>query len=181
MFTGHLAAESINLREKVLMEAFHLLHPSFRRKPVPIERQNMDIPVSDMSNRNGIKIMLFFECRQLCRNRRNLIKRYDKVFGNIHNIDVTSCFGKLAAAAPDAVVRLDNVYSATFFTNFTGFFHFPVQFIFIERLHRHDDIADTFIHMRQRNLTESGTNAKRFIIHVFNTRRFNTRFQEFIR
>jgi hypothetical protein len=83
----------------------------------------------------------------------------------------------MTAGTPNTIISLQYVDCASCFTDIRQFFHFLIQFIFIECFYGDDIICGTFVDSRQRTLTEFTAHHERLIIHEFDTGRFDTGLQ----
>ncbi|SCI88739.1 Uncharacterised protein [uncultured Ruminococcus sp.] len=162
------------------MEAFHLFHPFDRRQLVDVQRQDVDVAVADMGRRYAVNAVFFFQSRNLGGDFGDVFEGNDEVFGDEHDVDVAGRFGELTAASPDAVVGLDDVDSAHGVAQIAQFFHLLVQFVFVERFYRNDDVAAAFVDVGQGYLAELAAHGQGLVVHVFDARRFEAGLEDLV-
>ena len=92
--------------------------------------------------------------------------RNDQVFRRGDFREDARAFQAVAAYFPDAVVGFDDVRSPTFFTDSGQFFHFIVQFVFVEGFDGNDIITAIFV-VRQFQVAVIAGAADEVVIHEF--------------
>lgn len=97
------------------MEGLDLLEPFFRRQAFGIQRQDVDVTIADVSNRDAVEVVFFAQLRDLFGDFRNLVQGDDEVFRLEHLVNVAGGFGELLAQSPNPFIRFKFVDRAVGF------------------------------------------------------------------